>query len=244
MEHKCTNCGDRGIYMSGSVAVICKCMEKKALMNRLRFAQLTDPMRKYTFESFNLEYYPRHKLDNGRSYNEIARLTLQAAQRFVQEVAKSRNPDGLFITGPVGTGKTYLACCIANALLDKDIAVLFVVVPDFLDQIRSTYGTQNTEQSELEILGVAKSAPVIILDDLGAHHYTEWGRQKIYSLVNHRLNYNLPIVVTSNISLENLSEYLGERTTSRLFQMCRPCRLKTEVDIRITRRLGHEQTSK
>lgn len=239
----CNICGDRGIYMVGDQAVSCRCMRQKALANRLKLAHLTPAMRQYTFDQFDFSYYSRHRVENGRSYYETARLTLAAAREFVDRVAAGQDTDGLYITGAVGTGKTYLACCIANALLEKGIEVLFLVVPDFLDRIRATYDLQRPEYTEVDLTDAAKSAPVLILDDLGAHPYTEWARQKIYSLVNHRLNHRLPVVVTTNVSLEDLGEYLGERTTSRLFQMCRPCRLLAEVDIRIARRLRKETAS-
>lgn len=158
----------------------------------------------------------------------------------MERVKAGPTAEGLLFTGRVGTGKTFLACCIANALLEAGVQVLFLVVPDYLDRIRSTYDLERPEYTELDLTEAAKWAPVLIMDDLGAHHYTEWGRQKLYSLVNHRLNHQLPLVVTTNVSLEDLEEYLGERTTSRLFQMCRPYRLLTDVDIRISRRLGPE----
>jgi DNA replication protein DnaC len=234
----CPVCEDRGIYMVGEAAVPCRCMREKALFNRLKAAHLTGMMRQHTFERFNLEYYSRQLAEDGRSYREIARLTLEAAKEFVARVLAGQQTDGLLLTGPVGTGKTYVACCIANRLLDEGVEVLFLVVPDFLDRIRATYDLTNPEFTEVDLTDAAKSAPVLILDDLGAHHYTAWARQKIYSLINHRLNHQLPVVVTTNISLESLAEHLGERTSSRLFQICRPCRLLTDVDIRIARRLG------
>jgi len=236
----CSTCGDRGIYMVGETAIPCPCMRQKALSNRLKLAHLTGMMRQHTFDRFEFKYYSRQRMENSRSYYETARLTFGAAKEFVERVLAGRAADGLYITGSVGTGKTFLACCIANRLLEEGVEVLFLVVPDFLDRIRATYDLQRPEYTEVDLTDAAKAAPVLILDDLGAHHYTEWARQKIYSLVNHRLNHQLPVVVTTNISLEDLGEYLGKRTTSRLFQMCRPCRLLTEVDIRIARRLRKE----
>jgi len=236
----CNVCGDRGIYIMAGTAVPCNCMRQRALGNRLKTAQLTESMRRQTFARFQLHYYSREQADGGRSYRETAQLALGAAHAFVERVKSGPTAEGLLFTGRVGTGKTFLACCIANALLEAGVQVLFLVVPDYLDRIRSTYDLERPEYTELDLTEAAKWAPVLIMDDLGAHHYTEWGRQKLYSLVNHRLNHQLPVVVTTNVSLEDLEEYLGERTTSRLFQMCRPYRLLTDVDIRISRRLGPE----
>lgn len=231
----CNLCGGRGIYFEGPVAVPCKCMRQQALWNRFKMAHLTPTMREYTFGRFAFKYYSRERVDSGRSYHESAQLAFEAAKGFVEQVLARQAGHGLLFTGRVGSGKTFLACCIANALLEEGVEVLFLVVPDYLDRIRATYDLQRPEYTEIDLTDAAKSAPVLILDDLGAHHYTEWARQKIYSLINHRLNFGLPVVVTTNISLEDLEEYLGERTTSRLFEMCRTFSLLTDVDIRISR---------
>jgi len=75
--------------------------------------------------------------------------------------------------------------------------------------------------------------PLLILDDLGAHNYTDWTRNKLFSIINYRLNYMLPTIITTNINLEDLEHFLGERTTSRIIHMCHPYRLLVEVDIRV-----------
>lgn len=240
----CKLCGDRGIYLVDQVAVPCKCMQQKALWNRLKMSQLPGMMRQLTFDKFDFRYYSRGRMENGRSYYEIAQMAHGKARQFTELVLAGQATDGLLFIGNVGTGKTFLACCVVNRLLDAGVGVLFLVVPDFLDRIRATYDSQRLEYTEVDLTDAAKSAPVLVLDDLGAHHYTEWARQKIYSLINHRLNYRLPVVVTTNISVDDLGEYLGERTTSRLFQMCRLIQLVTEVDIRIARRrAGQESTA-
>ena len=241
----CNLCGDRGIYLVDQVAVPCRCMRHKTLWNKLKAARLTGMMRQHTFECFDFKYYSRDRSDNGRSHYETAQLAFRAAKGFTKQVLADQPGDGLLFVGRVGTGKTFLACCIANRLLEEGVEVLFLVVPDYLDRIRATYdsSTRPAEYTEVDLTDAAKSASVLVLDDLGAHHYTEWARQKIYSLINHRLNCQLPTVVTTNISLEDLGEHLGERTTSRLFQMCRPYRLLTEIDIRISRRLDPAQHS-
>ena len=172
-----------------------------------------------------------------RSY-EIASVALQTSRNYVIEFMSNPHTDGLLITGQVGSGKTMLACCIANALMKKEQTVLFVVVPDLLDKIKASYDQSRAPgtHSEHELIETARSVPLLILDDLGAHNYTEWTRNKIYSILNYRLNHKLPVIITTNINLEDLEEHLGERTTSRIFQMCRSCRLLVDMDIRAVQR--------
>ena len=236
----CKLCGDRGIILKGEEAVPCPCIQQKSLGRLFKDSRLPQKLLRYTLEGFNFKYYAKNCFDpeRGISYHELAKLAHGAAKNFVANFLKDPNTDGLLFTGQVGSGKTFLACCIANALLVKGKLVLFAVVPDLLDQIRSTYDTGKNPDNitEFDLVDKAKQVPLLILDDLGAHNYTEWTRNKIYSIINYRLNHRLPVIATTNIIPEELEGYLGERTTSRLLEMCRPYRLLVDMDIRAVQR--------
>ncbi|RKO67125.1 ATP-binding protein [Desulfofundulus salinus] len=236
----CPVCEDRGVVIKNNVAVPCPCNKQRALVNRFKEAGLPEGLRYHTFDKFNFKYYSRLRVDAERklTYYESARRTFQAAQDFVNNFKNDRHIDGLLITGPVGSGKTFLAACIANALLEAEVLLLFVVVPDLLDRLRSTYdqNRQGGDYSEKDLMDAAREVPLLFLDDLGAHNYTEWTKNKLYSILNYRVNHRLPVIITTNISLEDLGEYLGERTTSRICQMCWPYRLPVEDDIRMVQR--------
>jgi len=236
----CKLCHNRGLIIEGNLAIPCSCLPQKALARRFKKSGLPPYLRTCTFENFDFKYYSRQNIDlsKGLSYFDSARLTFQAASDFVAAFQENTVTDGLLFTGPVGSGKTFLACCIANNLLEKGHLVLFVIVPDLLDLIRYTYDSNRSpdDPTEQDLLETARQVPLLILDDLGAHNYTEWVRNKLYSILNHRLNYSLPTIITTNINLEDLEEHLGERTTSRIYQMCRPYRLPVDIDIRAVQR--------
>ncbi len=236
----CNLCHDRGVIVQNELAVICSCRQQRTLVNRLKESGLPLRMQACTFDDFNFKYYSRKNIDpaKGTTFYELAKITFKAAKDFVARFKQNNYLDGLFLTGPVGGGKTFLACCIANSLIKEGYQVLFIVVPDLLDQLRATYepGRLPGDDTEADILAKAQKTPLLILDDLGAHNYTEWTRNKLYSIFNYRLNNCLPLIITSNIKLEDLEDYLGERTTSRLYQMCRPYRLLIDVDIRMVQR--------
>lgn len=226
----CLICQDRGIILEGESARPCQCMHQKRMENQFRHARMARGLLNCRFDTFRPEYYQDYSNSKDCTSLEGALKALNASQDFVNRCLEDCHGLGLLLIGPVGAGKTFLAASIANALMEKEKQVLFVVVPDLLDQLRATY---KTEENELDLLDTAREIPILILDDLGAHNYTEWTRNRLYSIINYRLNEQLPTVITSNLSLDEMEEYLGARTTSRLIQSCRIFRMNVEQDIRL-----------
>src|SRR6185503_9804295 len=99
---------------------------------------------------------------------------------------------------------------IAHEVLGRGHAVLFPVVPDLLDPLRTTFGPQSTIAYD-EQFDFLRTVPVLILDDLGTESATPWAREKLYQLINHRYNYRLPTVVTSNLKPEAIEPRIYSR---------------------------------
>jgi DNA replication protein DnaC len=126
---------------------------------------------------------------------------------------------GLYFCGGVGTGKTHLAVAVMNELIRKKrVPSLFVTVPELLDNLRETYNKPGRNLDEW--MDAVQNADFLVLDDLGSERATEWVRERIFVIVNHRYREALPTVFTSNIGLKDLAAQLGERTASRVIAMC------------------------
>ncbi|MEW6621527.1 MAG: ATP-binding protein [Bacillota bacterium] len=237
---ECNMCNNTGIVLHQGVAYRCTCWSQRLLELKAKKSNLHSYFNKASFSAFKLDYYPNTvPAEGGTTYKERATKALSAAVSFVQDLNNNNYKKGLYFFGPVGSGKTFLAAAIVNELLKFNHDVLFVVVPDYLDALRFSYEKNEDIITEKKITDLAYNAPILILDDLGAHNYTQWTANKIYSLLNYRLNNNMPTVITSNLSLSELEQYLGARSCSRIIGLCSIYRLLVPQDIRYTKYLNN-----
>jgi len=141
-----------------------------------------------------------------------------------QDTVTTSEGSGLFIYGPVGTGKTMYACALAietakqSFLSKKGIpSLLFIRSSEFLESIRKSYNQENTEP----IMQMAVDANILILDDLGTEKATEWTLDMLNSLINTRYERIRCTIITSNFDLNEIADKVDDRTASRIYEMCK-----------------------
>jgi DNA replication protein DnaC len=123
----------------------------------------------------------------------------------------AEHPEGwLVLLGSYGTGKTHLAAAIGNRRLELGEPAFFVVAPDLLDHLRSTF-SPGSETAFDELFESVKSAPLLILDDLGTQTTTAWANEKLFQILNHRSMLRLPTVITTNVPLDEMGDRLASR---------------------------------
>jgi len=128
----------------------------------------------------------------------------------------AKNPEGwLVFMGVPGCGKTHLAAAIVNYQYELGKPALFVVVPEFLDHLRSAFSPESKISYDQYFESV-KSAPLLVLDDFGEQSTNPWVREKLYQLLNHRYNGRMPTVITTPYSLDELMEEVDSSISSRL----------------------------
>lgn len=230
-NYKCNICKDTGYIIIDQLAYQCQCVKS---LNKL-----PEKLSRNFLEDFNLDFYPKKAINPEKSrdtYYDKALILFSDVVNFVNElISGEKYVKGLFITGPIGSGKTHLVSAIYNELKKSKVDVVFFVVPDLLEQGKADMFNENGSR---DVFARAKKAKVLILDDLGAHNYTPWIINQLYSLINYRLNNMLTTIITTNLRLDDIDIRLDERIASRILELCNIYNLNVDVDIRYKKNTG------
>ena len=133
---------------------------------------------------------------------------------------------GLLLFGDVGTGKSYAAGCIANALIDRMESVLFVGMSDVVNRMQGNFGSDRDHYMKSLM-----RPDLLILDDLGAERNTSFGKERVFDVVDKRLLTDKPMIVTTNIPLSVMKQAADlddRRIFDRILEVCVPIRFDGE----------------
>ena len=226
----CQNCGEpQGAYITiaGKVVVmpvICTCeMEaKKAEEKKREYEQKQAHILALAREAF----FSQEKLLEAQFFksDNLEPETIQTCKGYVNNYLTFCKPNGtgLLFWGAPGTGKTYCASCIVNALLGDNISAVCASVPRLLDK------TSKFEDIE-RVLSAIETADLVVMDDIGAEYGSEFKLEKLYQLVNARYTSKKTTIYTTNLSLEKLrfpTNMTLQRIYSRILETCLPVECK------------------
>ena len=221
---KCHTPKQTDVEMFGrTVRVACMCDCKAQEVNRLEEEQRAR-QRKLALEEFRRYVaFPNEKMTTWTFENDDGtnpKLT-QIAKNYVEKFEEYRQKSqGLLLSGGVGTGKSYISVCIANALIDKGYTAMLTSIPRIERQLRDDF-----EGAE-DLIKSINNNDLVILDDFGTERSTEYMNEIVISIINSRYESGKPLIVTTNLKaneLRNPQDIAKDRVYSRLVEMCIYC---------------------
>lgn len=134
------------------------------------------------------------------------------AESFIE---KCTAEGGILFYGSVGTGKTFATSCICNELMNNGKTALVMNLGLYLMKIKREWA-----EAENDVLNYVKTCDLLVIDDLGIEKVTEFVLEKVFTLIDTRYRSGKPMIITSNLSLEEIRKTFGERISDRISEKC------------------------
>jgi DNA replication protein DnaC len=189
----------------------CSCRRERVAAARAARLATSIPSR---YLDVDFDRWPITNLDA-----KVVREVQKYCRRLDENLESGR---GFYFFGDVGSGKTSLAMCIAKEVLRERRSLAIFSGPELLARIGATY-EENSRDSYLGLLDLLGSVDFLVLEDLAVAKQNEWRLEQLYAVVNRRYEDRRPLLVTADVgNPEALAEHVGERTCSRIMEMCDP----------------------
>ena len=197
---------------------LCKCETEKrdkeeAEKKKKEFEQKVKELRRVGFPECSMQEwsFANDDMSNSRVTN--------AMKKYVDNFEEMKKQGkGLLLYGSVGTGKTYSACEVANALIDKGYPVLVTNFARIINSLQATFNRQ-------EYIDGFNRFALIIIDDLSAERDTSFSNEQVFQIIDARYRIKLPMIITTNLSIEalkNPQDINKQRIYDRILERCFP----------------------
>jgi DNA replication protein DnaC len=211
--------GSGWIVEDDDTARPCDCRERRIAQARTRGVRSVLPTK---YQGVSFDRPPISDMARDPQAGSVVEVVREYIDGLEARIADGR---GLWIEGSVGTGKTTLAMLVARKAIEAGFTVAIYSLPRLLARIRRTYDGDTGQLSYLEFFERLTSVDLLQIDDLGAEKRSDWVLEQLYAIVDERYAANRSIVVTTNLALTQLEAQIGERTVSRLAEICEVLRL-------------------
>lgn len=201
------------------VGCLCECEQaaRKEVEERLRREEALRQLRQRRSLGLREERFWGWRFENDNGTNK--KMTI--AHKYVENWERMKKENiGLILMGPVGTGKSFMAGCIANALIDQGERVMMTNFSRIFNELTNYQADKN------QIVQNLVDYPLLIIDDLGIERHSEFALEQVYNIIDSRYCKMKPLIITTNLSLADMKrkgmDVAYERIYSRILEMCSP----------------------
>ena len=204
----CADCGGTGYIGSA----MCECLKELCRQEQKKELTLLSGG-KESFSQFRLEYYSdQYDSRYGASPRAIMERNFQKCRGYAATFTE--NSGNLLFVGGTGLGKTFLSACIARAVADRGYSVMYETASHLFSKLeRAKFGGSEEDRKEVERYGVCD---LLIIDDLGTEMPGQFVTAALYNLVNDRLLAGMPMVISTNLNVDELAKRYSPQIASRL----------------------------
>ena len=208
--------GQLGYFMP---CCICSC-QKEAIEQQKATEERQHRMeriRRRKAQGLQDRYLYEYTFANDNGQNPL----MDKARAYVEHWEKAYQQNiGLLLFGDVGTGKSFFAGCIANALLDQEVPVLMTNFPTILNRLTGMFS-----EDRAEFISTFSEYDLLIIDDLGVERSTDYAMEQIFFIIDSRYRSRKPMIITTNLKLSELKnppDLAHARIYDRILERCAP----------------------
>jgi DNA replication protein DnaC len=200
--------------------VICKCREYKQQLKKVKTARIPDDYMDKRIKDFDTNLYQR------KDSMKVAEYAKKHATNYIDLYLEmeDRGKGLYFYSNTKGSGKTLLSIAIINELIMKyQIEPIYISVVNMLNELKYAISKNDSKGSYYSLLESFKQAPVLVMDDLAVEKTTDWSEEILTQILDDRMSYKRPTIITSNIQIDSLQKkYPAGRIKSRIEKMTFP----------------------
>ncbi|MFI3176017.1 MAG: ATP-binding protein [Eubacteriales bacterium] len=220
--YTCALCQDTG-YLNREK---CSCFKQKEIALLYEQSLILPMLVENNFSTLEESFYEGEDLKRFQNATSTSKIFVK---RFLNDY------QNIFFYGTVGTGKSFLSCCIAKELIEAGYSVLYFSTTSFFELLSSYSFDYNSKQDLKEVYQDIYSCDLLIIDDLGTELTNAFVTSQLFSCINERHLRKRPMIISTNYSLEDIHTVYSDRIFSRItanFQLCKI----TGKDIRLIKK--------
>lgn len=213
IKYECDKCSDTGYTADGKR---CRCLNKQIINSLYNMSNMEYMLKKENFNTFDInifsnEPYKNKKVTPKQNMYQILGISEDFCSNF------NDTSINLLLYGSTGLGKTFMCNCIANYLLSKEISVLYQTAFSLFEIVENHKFNKQNETEENKInYNMIFECDLLIIDDLGTEVSNSFTNAELFNIINERLITNKKVIISTNLSLEQLRDTYSDRIISRV----------------------------